>query len=273
MKKSEINYKKIPYPPQLADLSHMVDEAAFLSARVAVLSESVARGGVGTLSEKSLHKMLKLYIEPNSANHEVAYLGMIADVKNEGGVYEIQTRAYSRLSPKLKKMLAVGRVTVVCPLAFNKTVRWIDCESGEIGKENKSPKHENIYDATFNLFGIREHLQNENLSVMLVFLEAEEYRALDGWDKSKKRGSNRVERIPNKILDTLLISDSKRFSDFIPDSLPDTFVASEFSRVIGRTSRFTYYVLKALVAAGALCECGKRGRAVLYSRTDSAIKN
>ena len=273
MKKSEINYKKIPYPPALADLSHTVDEAAFLSARVAVLSETVTRGGVGTLSEKSLHKILKLYIEPNAGNHEVAYLGMIADVKNEGGVYEIQTRSYNRLAPKLGKMLPNGRVTVVCPLTFNKTVRWIDCESGEIGKVNKGTKHENIYDATFNLFGIREHLQNENLSIMLVFLEAEEYRALDGWDRTKKRGSNRVERIPTKILDTLLISDCKRFSDFIPEGLPDTFVASEFSRAIGRTSRFTYYVLKALVAAGALCECGKRGRAVIYSRTDSLSTN
>lgn len=267
MKKITSEYKNILYPEALSDLSFGIDEEAFFKAREAVISERIPRGGVGTLSEKSLHKILKLYIEPNTELHEVKYLSSIVDVKNSNGVYEIQTRSYHKLNPKLEKMLPLGNVTVVCPLAYGKDLRWIDPESGEFSAPKKSPKHENVYDALFNLFGIREHLKNENLAVMLIYLDTEEYRALDGWDKSRKRGSNRVERIPTRILDVLNITSHKRYSDFIPAELGESFVASEFSKMIGRTSRFSYYVLKTLVAVGALKEDGKRGKAVIYTRT------
>ena len=247
-------------------LARAVDEVRFLKARELVLSERALSGGIGTLSEKTLHKTLKYYIEPNDRHHEVEYLGSVLDIKGENGIFEIQTRGYEKLLPKLKKLLLTDRVTVVCPLAHVKAIRWIDEESGEITPPRKSNKRENIYDALKMLFGIREVITNERLSIRVMYLDVEDFRSLNGYGKDRKHYSTRIERIPNKILAELLISNPDDYKLLLPQELPDEFVASELARAIKRTSRYTFYVLKLLVATGAITECGKRGRAQLYKK-------
>lgn len=242
----------------------ITDSERFFAAREAVLSESISWEGIGTLSEKSLHKMLKLYIEPDVENHEVAYMGSIVDIKNSDGIFEVQTRGYDRLLPKLRRILPTSRVTVVCPLAAEKTMRWLDRESGEMTEPRKSPKRENAYDAFRMLFGIREVITHPNLCVRLVYLRVEDFRALDGWDKTRKRGSNRIERIPTQIIFEEELNCPRDYLAHLPVELGCEFTAPEFSRAIKRRPRYAFYVLKLLVATGTVSEAGKRGRAVLY---------
>ena len=63
-----------------------------------------------------------------------------------------------------------------------------------------------------------------------------------------------------------LISSPDDYKLLLPLELPEEFVASELAKAIKRTSRYTFYVLKLLVASGAIAECGKRGRAQLYQK-------
>lgn len=246
----------------------ITDDVRFQAARSAVLSESVAWDGIGTLSEKSLHKMLKLYLEPDIENHEVAYMGSIVDIKTADGIFEVQTRGYEKLVPKLRRILSTSPVTVVCPLAHEKYMRWLDRETGEMTERRKSPKRENAFDAFRMLFGIRELITHPNLHVRLVYMQVEDFRALDGWDKTRKRGSNRVERIPTRIIREEVISTPLDYLGYLPDTIGAEFTAPEFSRAIKRTSRYTFYVLKLLVATGAVREVGKRGRATLYAKAE-----
>ena len=111
-----------------------------------------------------------------------------------------------------------------------------------------------------------DFIKNENLRVRVVYLDVEDFRSLNGYGKDKKHYSTRIERIPNRILAELMISSPDDYKRLLPTDLPDEFVASELSRAIKRTSRYTFYILKLLVAAGAVEECGKRGRAVMYRR-------
>ena len=242
----------------------ITDSERFLKAREVVLSEQACWDGIGTLSEKSLHKILKLYIEPDTANHEVGYMGSIVDVKGSDGIYEVQTRGYDRLLPKLRRILPTSRVTVVCPLAAEKYMRGLDRESGEMTEPRKSPKRENAYDAFRMLFGIREVITHPNLCVRLVYLRVEDFRALDGWDKTRKRGSNRIERIPTRIIFEEELNGPGDYLAHIPTELGREFTAPELSRIIKRRPRYTFYVLKLLVATGVISEAGRRGRAVLY---------
>ena len=246
----------------------ITDDVRFQAARSAVLSESVAWDGIGTLSEKSLHKTLKLYLEPNIENHEVAYMGSIVDIKTADGIFEVQTRGYEKLVPKLRRILPASPVTVVCPLAHEKYMRWLDRETGEMTERRKSPKRENAFDAFRMLFGIRELITHPNLHVRLVYMQVEDFRALDGWDKTRKRGSNRVERIPTRIIREEVISTPLDYLGYLPETIGTEFTAPELSRAIKRTSRYTFYVLKLLVATGAVREVGKRGRATLYAKAE-----
>ena len=246
----------------------ITDDFRFQTARSSVLSESVSWEGIGALSERSLHKILKLYIEPDTGKHEVPYMGSIVDIKCEDMIYEVQTKAYERLVPKLRRILPTSPVTVVCPLAAEKYMRWLDFETGEMTERRKSPKRENVYDAFRMLFGIREIITHPNLTVRLVHMQVEDFRALDGWDKSRKRGSNRIERIPTRIISEEELSSTDDYISRLPPTLPVQFTASELSKAIKRTSRYTFYVLKLLVAVGAVYEIGKRGRATLYAKTE-----
>ena len=256
--------KRETLPPECgSSLALEIDEGRFFTARELVLSERAASGGIGTLSEKTLHKILKYYIEPNDGYHEVEYLGSVLDIKGESGIFEIQTRGYDKLLPKLKKLLKTDKVTVVCPLATYKSIRWVNEETGEITSPRLSNKRENIYDALKLLFGIREAIADKNLSVRVVYLDVEDFRSLNGYGKDKKHYSTRIERIPNRILSEILISKADDYKLLLPEGLADEFSASELASAIKRTSRYTFYVLKLLVASGAVVECGSRGRARL----------
>lgn len=49
-----------------------------------------------------------------------------ADIRNEDGIIEIQTRALYRLKPKLDAFLPLDAVTVVYPIAAVKRLSWLD---------------------------------------------------------------------------------------------------------------------------------------------------
>ena len=254
----------IDLPEFSSPLLSRPDPVRFLRAREAVLGESFSSGGIGTLSEKSLHRILKCYIEPDTSRHEVEYGTSILDVKNGEGIFEVQTRGYDKLLPKLSRLLRTEHVTVVCPLATDKTIRWLDRESGELTAPKRSPKRECIFDAFKMLFGIRGVISHENLSVRIMYLRVEEFRNLDGYGKDRKRRSTRLERIPNEIIAELTLKSAEDYASLLPSELPQEFVASELSGLIKRTSRYTFYILKLLTSVGAIAEAGKRGRAQLY---------
>ncbi len=240
----------------------------FLESRLSVIgADSYSESGIGTLSEKSLHRILKLYIDPNEEHHEVDFLGSVADVLNEDGIFEIQTRSIERLKPKLSKFLPSSKVTVVLPLAEEKVMRWLDKSTGELSEPRMSPKHETVYSAMRELYKIRRNLLDENIRIKLIFLKTEEYRYLDGWDKTGKKGSTRLERIPTEITDEIDISSSRDYAKYIPTSLPEKFTAKELCRAAKFSPKITSYVVGLLVFTGALEHVENRGREYVYVRT------
>lgn len=242
----------------------MIDGARFAVARSRVLSESTLEGGVGTLSEKTLHKILKFYFEPNEEKHEVSYLGSIADIKNEEGIIEIQTGSFERLGPKLEKFLPEIHVTVVHPIALEKTVFWFDKDTGEISEQKRSPKRGRITDALPELYKIRQQITDENLTVRLVFVSVEEYKALDGYGKYKKIRATKMERIPKRIIEILDLKTKNEYKMLIPEGLPTPFFAKDFDKATALKGRRAYYALKFLVDTGLVMRGEKQGRAYTY---------
>ena len=242
----------------------MIDAKRFYTAREQVLSESYEEKGIGTLAEKTIHRILKLYIEPNVKNHEVKYRGIVADIFNSEGIFEIQTASFERLSKKLTRILDDVRVTIVCPIISEKTLCWINKGTGEISEPRKSPKKETALDVFRNLYRIKDFLDNDNLHILLVDLNVQEYKYLNGRDKTGKKGSTRAERIPNKLLDIREISSVDDYARFFPKNLSEKFTASEFSRAIKRTQRYAYTILRFFLHVGVISHAGNKGKAFLY---------
>lgn len=249
------------------------DPEQFLKTKEAVLAAERERNGIGTLGEKSLHRILKNYYEPLSALHEQKLGRYVADILNEDGVIEIQTRSLSAMRKKLEAFLEVTHVTVVHPVVHHKWLSWLDPATGETTKPRKSPKTGTFYDAFWELGGIPELLTHPNLTVCLVLLDMEELRFLDGWGNGGKRGASRCDRFPRALLSELYLSSQADFAALLPPSLPDAFTRRELATAAGvrMERRGVDALIRVFKATGVLSDDGMRGREKLYRRTDAPI--
>ena len=235
--------------------------------------------GIGTYSEKRLHKALKHFFCDDESCHEVRIKpdgsigkkgdsgrgGFIADIFRDGEIIEIQTGSLYSLKSKLRFYLEQTDyiVTVVHPIAGVKYLSWIDTEDGSIKSRRRSPKKGSLLDALPELFWISDMLDNERLHFCFPILEIEEFRLLDGWSRDKKRGSNRFERIPNELLDMKCVA-ARRVSSLLPEGLPSEFTSRELSRLIGFKGRRLYNVLSLFCNIGAVKKGEKKGKSFVY---------
>ena len=241
----------------------MITRSDFDLARFTVLGESYGAGGIGVLSERSMHRILKLCIEPREEFHEVKLLGSVADIMNGERVYEIQTKAFARLKPKLEKFLPHYPVTVVYPLVYEKYIRWIDKETGETSTRRKSPKRSTVFDSFYELYNIREFLCDKNLTVKLVLLNVEEYKYRVSI-KGRRKRSERLEQIPTSIVREVDLSSPDDYRIFIPDGLAPRFCAADFNRAVGKGFSYGYSGISILRSVGLVSDGVKEGRKTLY---------
>ena len=108
------------------------NDERFLAACDRIIHTEHIENGIGTLSEKTVHSVLKYYLEPDTSFHEVKTGRYVADIRTPDGIYEIQTRQFNKLRNKLEAFLPEYSVTVVYPIPHIKYLRWIDGQTGEI---------------------------------------------------------------------------------------------------------------------------------------------
>lgn len=161
------------------------------TSRLSDAQEAVARlprsSGIGTLGERTLHAVLKFYMEPDPSYHEKRVGSFVADIARPEGIVEIQTRGLNRLRRKLDTFLEHSPVTVVYPIASIKYLIWVDPATDEAAPRRKSPRRGTPLDAFAELYKIKPYLRHPNLSVCLLLMEIEEYRLKNGWSQDGKK--------------------------------------------------------------------------------------
>ena len=242
----------------------MIDEKTFNEACAKVIGISRDRVGIGTQSEKTLHLVLKNCFEPDESKHEVKIKRFIADIKNDYGITEIQTRAFNAMRKKLAFFLTLGNVRIVYPVPYEKNVIWIDPETGETSKPHKSPKKGSGFDIFAELYKIKPFLLDPRLSFSIVFLDMNEYKLLNGWSRDKKRGSTRHERIPTRYRGVLEIDSPDDYVKLIPEGLPAEFGSKDLAKSAHRTVYRARTALNVLAYVGAVELIGKNKRANVY---------
>lgn len=229
-----------------------------------ILRYSVRREGIGTLSEGGVHRSLKYYIEPDDSRHEIDVMGSVADIKNELGIFEIQTRSFENLVPKLEKFLRDHRVTVVVPLALEKTVSSVDRDSGTVSVTRKSPKHERPSGLCRELYKIKDFLLCENFSLRIISLDVSEYR-----ETHKGRRGKIIDRVPNAVISDIELKTPDDYARiFLPDTLPQHFTAKDYSAAIGVNGRISHYGIKLMTYMGRAELSGKIKNAFVYKRAE-----
>ena len=231
-----------------------------------IIHQSRERNGIGTLGEKTLHAVLKKYLEPDETYHEIKIKNFFADIATPDGIIEIQTRNFSNLRKKLDVFLELGTVTIVYPIPATKWLLWIDEETGEISQKRKSPKQGTWYMALPELYAIKPYLLHPNLKIHLLLINMEEFRLLNGWGKDKKKGSTRYDRIPISLVNEFYINNKNDYCNLIPPSLTDTFTAKEFQKASRLSPKKSSLSLQVLRYIGAIEQSGMQGRAYTYKK-------
>lgn len=216
-------------------------------------SESLhLQNGIGTLSEKRLHRILKKYLCEDTASHEVKLGRYVADIFSDGQIIEIQTKAFSRLLPKLRYYFEQTPypVTVIFPVIRHKTIIRIDPESGEVLRKKLSPRHGLASDILPELYYLREVFPHPKLTIRLLFIDAEEYRYSERV-RYRRTGAYDSELFPTTLTGEEIISkvdDLRRLCITEKQS----FTASEYSKISKLEGRRLYGALTFLCSAGLL---------------------
>lgn len=231
-----------------------------------VIGQQQGQNGIGTLSEKTVHAVVKNYIEPNTLHHEQRVDTFVADVFNGNEIYEIQTRSFDKLRRKLTAFLPIAPVTIVYPIHKTKWIRWVNPQTGEISPPRKSPKQGSYYVIFPELYKIKSHLLNPNLKLRIIMMDLEEYRFLDGWSQDKKKGSSKCDRIPVGLKEDLIIENTADYSKLIPPSLEQTFSSKDYKKCSGLSLSAAQVALNILFYVGAIDRVGKKGNSYLYKR-------
>ena len=232
-----------------------------VSAAAAGYSE---QGGIGTYSEKMLHRVLKFYFEPCEDNHEIDYLGSVADILNGEGVTEIQTASFNRLLPKLRRFLPETKVRVVCPVVEQRTIMRVDLESGESRPPRKSPKKGKPSDAFANISMIRDFVCDPNLEVVIVMLDVTETRLISGKVKVGRKRTDKVNSMPTALNSEITLRRPEDYLALLPEDMPTEFSAKEFSSRLGLKGMGAHGSLMLLMQLGLLSR-RKEGRAYIYT--------
>ncbi len=242
----------------------MLDKKAFEEAKRKVIGIDRQRLGIGTLSEKTVHAILKHYYEPDEDRQEIPIENYVADICANGEIIEIQTRQFDKMRNKLSAFLPRYPVTIVYPIPREKWIIWIDEESGELSKKRKSPLKGNPYLIFPELYKIKMFLKHPNLRLRLVFLDMEEYKLLNGRSRDKKKGPSRYDRIPTELVQEMEIDCPRDFMQFVPLELENAFTSREFAKAAHISLPLAQTALNILYHMETVLRVGKKGKLYLY---------
>lgn len=240
-----------------------MDRKIFHQAIDRIVNQERERYGIGTLSEKTVHAVVKHYMEPNEDYHEVPLEGFVADIFREDAVTEIQTAHFNVLRRKLDKFLPLYPVTIVYPIPAVKWVIWVDPGSGAEVSRRKSPKKGSPYQAFNELYKIKSYLGDPNLRILFLFIDMEETRLLDGWSRDKKRGATKYDRIPLELVDEMLFERVEDYRMMIPPELSG-FTTKEYAKSTKIPLSHAQTALNIFYYLNVVERIGKKGNSYLY---------
>lgn len=232
-----------------------------------IINRERASMGIGTLSEKTVHAVLKRFYEPDPEHQEIPVENFVADILRDGEIIEIQTRGFNKLRRKLDTFLKYYPVTIVYPIIHTKWLYWINEETGELSPKRKSPKTGTFYDAVPELYKIKMYLDNPNLHLCLVLIDADEYRLLNGWSRDRKKGSSRFDRIPVELVDELYIGGPADYRLFVPEGLSENYTSKDFAKAAHIPVGYAQTLLGILYFLQVVERTGKSGRSYTYRNT------
>ncbi len=209
------------------------------------------RTGIGTYGEKRLHRALKRWVVDDERQYEIPVGRSIADVRTEEGIFEIQTKNLRALLPKLRHYLEVTDcpITVIHPLLASKRVVRVERDTGEVLRTRRVYRGGRLIDGIPSLYPLGEVLSDPRIRVMLVRIEADEYRYSERI-RYRKEGAFDAELFPRKLVEWVTLVSPEDYRAFLPEE--NAFCAAEYGAWSGLKGRDLYSALNLFCTLGLL---------------------
>ena len=244
-----------------------MDTNRFDRAIATIVTRNHENHGIGTLAEKSVHAVVKCYMEPDEDYHETPIDGYVADIFRDDHVIEIQTAQFRNLRGKLETFLPNYEVTVVHPIAATKTLCWVEPETGEIVERRKSNKRGVPQDIFEELYAIRPFLTDPHLSVVILMIDVEETKLLDGYGPTRKKRATKYDRLPLRLVEELHLTCPEDYRMLIPIEL-ERFTSAEYAKATRIDRTVATWAMQILHEMGVVERVGKQGNAYVYEVND-----
>ena len=225
----------------------------------------IGRDGIGRLAEKSMHGVLKFYVDADPSHHEIPLSeGVVADIFDTKTVTEIQTANYSALAKKLSRILDNYAVHVICPIVKDRYLYLLNEESGAFEGGRKSPVHGSRCHALIAMYDLDRFLTHPNFSITFVMLDAAEYKT-HFFHKCGRKRTKKLDLVPQRIESTWNVEKREDYLKLLPEGLPETFTAAQFYKETRLRGRKGSIALKFLRDCELIMQIGKQGNAHIYT--------
>ena len=213
------------------------------------------------IQDKLVHGTLKNYFEADKTKQEVKIDGFIADIYNEHGIIEIQTRAFDKLRHKLDEYSPKYDVTIVYPIIENAFIVYVD--DNNVQELRKSPKHQSIVHVFRELYKIKYYLKNPNLHFHFVYLDIKDYKCENGLNRFKKIRYTSIQKEPIKINKEVYYDNYQDFIHIL-DDVNEEFSVKLLSKILKAPRKETSYLVLILKYLDLITQTGKIKREYLY---------
>jgi len=216
------------------------------------------------VTEKTLHEQLKkLYARENGKVESI--LGDYrVDVVRGDLLIEIQTRSFSSIRKKLRRLVKDHRVRLVHPVPYMKWIVRLDEDEKQVGRR-KSPKRGRVEEVFRELVYMPELLSDPNFELEVALVNMEEYLIDDGKGSWRRRRWSIHDRKMLNLHELHLYQGPADFLKLLPESLPEVFTTRQLAKESKLRINLAQKMVYCLRNMGVLEQTGKKGRAKLYT--------
>ena len=219
---------------------------------------------IGTYSESSLHRDLKLSYAGRGGQIEAEVAGFVADGRNADGEYiEVQTGSFAPLRQKAKKITKQGKLRIVYPVIVTKHIEVFTVR-GRCLSRRMSNKHGNPW----NLFDALVYAPQlpliRSLTIEIALIDATERRVQDGKGSRRRQGMSIRDRQMTALHGRICLKRPADYLCFLPFEQDEQFTTTLLHKKAGisiHLARKTVYVLHRL---GLVEKTGKQGNSLVY---------
>ncbi len=215
------------------------------------------------MTEKTLHEQLKKLYAMETGKVESVLGDYRVDVVRGDLLIEIQTRSFSSIRKKLRRLVKNHRVRLVHPVPYMKWIVRLDKDENQVSRR-KSPKRGRVEEVFRELIYMPYLLSDPNFELEVALVNMEEFLIDDGRGSWRRRRWSIHDRRMLSLHEQHLYRTPEDFLKLLPECLPEEFT----TRVLAKESKMRPNLAQKMVYClrkmGVLEQTGKKGRAKLY---------